>query len=183
MMSQNRQEIRDRLRAENDYQVNLKAELEVRAISEKLDLLIHQHSANLLEIQQVQTEMIQDLLSGLAAGKREQIFPAGVARARISAAEPPMSINKRDPDTDEIAKQSQGNAAERPARTRCIAVRPTGKRGPAASRGLGPQRGPLPKPAAPDEIFVRDPDEKISADQAEHLRILCREAGECSTHR
>lgn len=65
LMSQNRQEMRDRLRAENDYQVNLKAELEVRAISEKLDLLIHQHWAHLLEIQQVQTEMIQDMLGRL----------------------------------------------------------------------------------------------------------------------
>ena len=65
LMSQNRQEARDRLRAENDYQVNLKAELEVRAVSEKLDLLIHQHWAHLLEIQQVQTEMIQDMLARL----------------------------------------------------------------------------------------------------------------------
>ena len=65
LMSQNRQETRDRLRAENDYQVNLKAELEVRAVSEKLDLLIHQHWAHLLEIQQVQTEMIQDMLARL----------------------------------------------------------------------------------------------------------------------
>ena len=65
MMSQNRQEARDRLRAENDYQVNLKAELEVRAVSEKLDLLIHQHWAHLLEIQQVQTEMIEDLVGRL----------------------------------------------------------------------------------------------------------------------
>jgi uncharacterized membrane protein len=62
LMSQNRQEARDRMRAENDYQVNLKAELEVRALSEKMDLLIHQHWAHLLEIQQIQTEMIQDML-------------------------------------------------------------------------------------------------------------------------
>ena len=62
LMSQNRQESRDRLRAENDYQVNLKAELEVRTISEKLDLLIHHQWAHLLEIQQIQTEMIQDML-------------------------------------------------------------------------------------------------------------------------
>jgi uncharacterized membrane protein len=61
LMSQNRQETRDRLRAENDYQVNLKAELEVRALGEKLDLLIHQQWAHLLEIQQVQTEMIRDM--------------------------------------------------------------------------------------------------------------------------
>jgi len=62
LMSQNRQESRDRMRAENDYQVNLKAELEVRAVSEKLDLLIHQQWAHLLEIQQVQTEMIRDMM-------------------------------------------------------------------------------------------------------------------------
>ena len=61
LMSQNRQEDRDRLRAENDYQVNLKAELEIRAISEKLDQLIHQQWAHLLEIQQIQMEMIEDM--------------------------------------------------------------------------------------------------------------------------
>jgi uncharacterized membrane protein len=62
LMSQNRQEARDRMRAENDYQVNLKAELEVRMVGEKLDLLIHHQWAHLLEIQQVQTEMIEDML-------------------------------------------------------------------------------------------------------------------------
>jgi Predicted membrane protein len=39
MMSQNRSEARDRLRAENDYKVNLKAELEIRHLHEKLDHL------------------------------------------------------------------------------------------------------------------------------------------------
>jgi uncharacterized membrane protein len=67
LMSQNRQEARDRMRAENDYQVNLKAELEVRTVSEKLDLLIHQQWAHLLEIQQIQTEMIEDV-----TGRRRQ---------------------------------------------------------------------------------------------------------------
>jgi uncharacterized membrane protein len=64
LMSQNRQEDRDRLRAENDYQVNLKAELEIRAINEKLDQLIHQQWAHLLEIQQIQMEMIEDMTEG-----------------------------------------------------------------------------------------------------------------------
>jgi uncharacterized membrane protein len=63
LMSQNRQESRDRLRAENDYQVNLKAELEIRAISEKLDQLIHHQWERLLEIQQIQMEMIEDALA------------------------------------------------------------------------------------------------------------------------
>ncbi len=61
MMSQNRQEARDRLRAENDYKVNLRAELEVRGISEKIDQLIHQHWAHLLEVQEIEIEMIRDL--------------------------------------------------------------------------------------------------------------------------
>ena len=61
MMSQNRQEIRDRMRAENDYQVNLKAEIEVRVLSEKMDQLLHHQWQRLLEIQRMQTEMIEDL--------------------------------------------------------------------------------------------------------------------------
>jgi uncharacterized membrane protein len=61
MMSQNRQEDRDRLRAENDYKVNLKAELEIRSLGERLDLLIHHQWARLIEIQQIQIEMIEDL--------------------------------------------------------------------------------------------------------------------------
>ena len=61
MMSQNRQESRDRLRAENDYQVNLKAELEIRALSEKMDQLLHHQWGHLLEIQQLQTEMLANL--------------------------------------------------------------------------------------------------------------------------
>jgi len=61
MMSQNRQEDRDRMRAENDYQVNLKAEIEVRVLSEKMDQLLHHQWRRLLEIQRMQTEMLQDL--------------------------------------------------------------------------------------------------------------------------
>ena len=62
MMSQNRQEARDRIRAENDYQVNLKAELEIRNLHAKLDLLLTQQWQRLLEIQEIQTEMMQELL-------------------------------------------------------------------------------------------------------------------------
>jgi uncharacterized membrane protein len=62
MMSQNRQAARDRLEAENDYKINLKAELEVRVIGEKLDQLIHHQWAHLLEIQEIQMEMIDDLV-------------------------------------------------------------------------------------------------------------------------
>jgi Predicted membrane protein len=63
MMSQNRQEARDRMRAENDYQVNLKAEIEIRVLTEKMDQLLHHQWQRLLEIQRLQTEMIEDLAS------------------------------------------------------------------------------------------------------------------------
>jgi len=65
MMSQNRQEARDRLRAENDYQVNLKAEIEVRVLSEKMDQLLHHQWQRLLEIQRMQTEMLEDLANNV----------------------------------------------------------------------------------------------------------------------
>ena len=61
MMSQNRQESKDRLRAENDYRVNLKAELEIRQLHSKLDMLLTHQWQRLLEIQQIQTELIQQI--------------------------------------------------------------------------------------------------------------------------
>jgi len=66
MMSQNRQEAKDRLRAVHDYRVNLKAELEVRQLHEKLDHLLSRQWQRLVEIQQVQL----DLLEELAGAKR-----------------------------------------------------------------------------------------------------------------
>ncbi len=63
MMSQNRQEKRDRLWAQNDYQVNLKAELEIRIILEKLDTLIHYQWLRFLETQQIQMDMLEEISS------------------------------------------------------------------------------------------------------------------------
>lgn len=68
MMSQNRQEAKDRLRAENDYRVNLKAELEIRNLHEKMDHLLNQQWQRLLEIQQIQTDLMEELASGTNAG-------------------------------------------------------------------------------------------------------------------
>ena len=62
MMSQNRIEVRDRLRSENDYQVNLKAELEIRHLHEKLDVLLKHQWQKLLEIQQIQTDFMKELV-------------------------------------------------------------------------------------------------------------------------
>ncbi|MDB5367668.1 MAG: hypothetical protein JWM77_3595 [Rhodospirillales bacterium] len=60
MMSQNRQESKDRLRAYNDYRVNLKAELEIRHLHEKIDHLISKQWQRLAEIQQLQLEIMQE---------------------------------------------------------------------------------------------------------------------------
>ncbi len=60
MMSQKRQEAKDRLRSLNDYQVNLKAELEIRHLHEKIDHLISKQWQRLAEIQQLQMEIMQD---------------------------------------------------------------------------------------------------------------------------
>jgi uncharacterized membrane protein len=59
MMSQNRQESKDRVRAEHDYRVNLKAELEIRLINEKIDHLIINQWQRLLEIQEIQIELME----------------------------------------------------------------------------------------------------------------------------
>jgi uncharacterized membrane protein len=61
MMSQNRAEARDRLRAENDYKVNLKAELEIRHLHEKLDHLLSRQYNRLFEIQQIQIELLEEI--------------------------------------------------------------------------------------------------------------------------
>ena len=61
MMSQNRQEAKDRLRAEMDYKINLKAELEIRHLKAKLDQLASHQWRRLLEIQELQTELMEDL--------------------------------------------------------------------------------------------------------------------------
>ena len=61
MMSQNRQEEKDRIRAENDYQVNLKAEIEIKILHEKLNHLITEQWDKLVEIQEIQMELLEDL--------------------------------------------------------------------------------------------------------------------------
>ena len=61
MMSQNRQEAKDRLRAEHDYKINLKAELEIRHLHEKLDFLLKQQAQRLFDLQEMQIELMQDL--------------------------------------------------------------------------------------------------------------------------
>lgn len=62
MMSQNRQAARDRLDAAHDYEVNMKAEMEIRFLHEKLDDLREQKWLQLVEMQQKQIELLNDIL-------------------------------------------------------------------------------------------------------------------------
>ncbi len=63
MMSQNRQEQKDRLRAEHDYKINLKAELEIKLLSEQIDHLLVHPNKKLLEIQEMQIDYLEDLMN------------------------------------------------------------------------------------------------------------------------
>lgn len=65
MMSQNRLEEKDRERSKHDYKVNLKAELEIRMLNEKIDHLILNQQQKLMEIQEIQVEMMKDIISKL----------------------------------------------------------------------------------------------------------------------
>ena len=70
MMSQNRQEAKDRERAKNDYMVNLKSELEIRILHEKIDHLIMHQQQELMEIQKVQTELMHTILEEIKKDKK-----------------------------------------------------------------------------------------------------------------
>ena len=62
MMSQNRQEDKDRERSKKDYMINLKSELEIRTLHEKIDHFIMDQQQELLELQKTQIEMMNDIL-------------------------------------------------------------------------------------------------------------------------
>lgn len=66
MMSQNRQEEKDRIRAQNDYMINLKSEVEIRMLHEKIDHLILHQQEELFEIQRIQIDMMEEILQHLA---------------------------------------------------------------------------------------------------------------------
>ena len=82
MMSQQRQESKDRLRSLNDYKVNLKAELEIQHIQEKLDYLLTKQWQRLSEMQHMQMELMQENLMHLRSNtakkiivKEKQVYP------------------------------------------------------------------------------------------------------------
>ena len=70
MMSQNRQAARDRRASENDYEVNLRAEVEIRSLHEKLDALREAQWASLVAMQQEQIRMLA-MLAGVRSSGSE----------------------------------------------------------------------------------------------------------------
>ncbi len=69
MMSQNRQEEKDRQRGENDYLINLKAELEVRSLHQKIDLLLEEQIKVLFDSQAKQLEILKSIQQNLNEGR------------------------------------------------------------------------------------------------------------------
>jgi len=61
MMSQNRQEKKDRLRSENDYKINLKSEIEIRTLHEKVDHLLLDQWSKMMRIQEMQIEILEEI--------------------------------------------------------------------------------------------------------------------------
>ena len=72
-MSQNRQAYKDRLSAEHDYEVNLKAELEIMALHEKIDLLREKQWSELISIQQEQLRLLSQLIKDLKKNQRTAV--------------------------------------------------------------------------------------------------------------
>jgi uncharacterized membrane protein len=61
MMSQNRQEEKDRMRSENDYMINLKAEMQIRSLNQKVDVLLEEQIKTLFDTQQKQFVLLQEI--------------------------------------------------------------------------------------------------------------------------
>lgn len=61
MMSQNRQEKKDRIRSENDYKINLKSEIEIRTLHEKVDHLLLDQWSKMMRIQEIQLEILKEI--------------------------------------------------------------------------------------------------------------------------
>ena len=61
MMSQNRQEEKDRMRGENDYMINLKAEMQIRSLNQKVDLLLEEQIKTLFETQEKQFKLLKQI--------------------------------------------------------------------------------------------------------------------------
>ena len=83
MMSQNRKEAKDRARSEHDYKVNLKAELEIRHLHEKMDFLLNQQSQRLFALQELQIELMEELSRRPSNGEKPAPSPAAPKEAAL----------------------------------------------------------------------------------------------------
>ncbi|CAH0993996.1 hypothetical protein EMA8858_00103 [Emticicia aquatica] len=72
MMSQNRQEEKDRMRSENDYLINLKAEMEIRSLHQKIDLLLEDQIKTLFDTQAKQFTLLEEINSKLENHLKKQ---------------------------------------------------------------------------------------------------------------
>jgi uncharacterized membrane protein len=72
MMSQNRKEEKDRKRAENDYMINLKAEIEIRNLHQKINLLMEEQINKLVETQAIEIKLLNDLHAKLDAQNKHK---------------------------------------------------------------------------------------------------------------
>jgi len=73
MMSQNRKDAKDRMRSEYDYIVNMKAEVEIRNLHEKIDHMIQVQWQRLIETQQLQIELLEEMKETARAGSKKKI--------------------------------------------------------------------------------------------------------------
>ena len=92
-MSQNRQEAKDRARSEHDYKVNLKAELEIRHLHEKMDFLLKQQAQRLFALQELQIELMEELarrpaIEGIGHNGADVSASPRCTHSQISTAEP-----------------------------------------------------------------------------------------------
>jgi uncharacterized membrane protein len=72
MMSQNRQEEKDRKRSENDYLINLKAEMQIRSLNQKIDLLLEEQIKTLFETQEKQFDLLNEINLKLESNKQQK---------------------------------------------------------------------------------------------------------------
>jgi uncharacterized membrane protein len=128
MMSQKRQEAKDRLRALNDYKVNLKAELEIRHVQEKLDYLLTKQWQRLAEMQQMQMELMQENVIRLRTAARRAKSTKKINK--IKAVSLPIgegaegAVLTRDKFVKTVAKAVMKTARKRAARTQASAELP-----------------------------------------------------------
>ena len=107
MMSQNRQDAKDRLRADSDFRTNLKAELEIRHLNAKMDLLLTHQWQRLLEIQGIQMELMQEL----AHAKRSSGVKIVSAPAPTIDTERLMAVDGMSTGSDDDASMAAESGA------------------------------------------------------------------------